>query len=235
MSPPADASKAPYRALAAADPVMARLVGVYGFPDPFEWFDDGRTGSSDFAAMVLHIIGQRISASAAFTIFDRLTLAGGSAADPRSLMALGPDRLRALGLSWGKVRCLLELATRQASGRIDLENMSALADQEVIGALTAVPGIGLWSAQAFLVRQLSRPDVLPADDTGIRRAIFREWNLDALPSVGQVRDMATAWAPYRSYAAALLWRSLRPPGEPSDPKARALARTARRAGGNRRI
>jgi 3-methyladenine DNA glycosylase/8-oxoguanine DNA glycosylase len=229
MRPPADMSEAPYRAITATDPVMARLVSVYGFPNPFEWFDGGRTGSSDFAATVLHIIGQRISASAAFTIFDRLTAAGGSAADPRSLMALGPDRLRALGLSWAKVRCLLELAARQASGRIDLENMSALGDQEVIGALTAIPGIGLWTAQAFLVRQLRRPDVWPASDIGIRRAIGREWHLAAPPSVRQVRDRATAWAPYRSYAAALLWRSLKPPGEPSDPKARALARKARTA------
>jgi 3-methyladenine DNA glycosylase/8-oxoguanine DNA glycosylase len=208
---------------------MARLVSVYGQPDPFEWFDGGRTGQSLFAAMALHIIGQRISAPAAFTVFDRITAAAAGIPDADALLALRADRLRALGLSWAKARCLTELARRQVSGLIDLENMSALSDDEVVRALTAVPGIGLWSAQAFLIRQLRRPDILPAGDTGIRRAIAREWNLAALPAVRLVRDWAVPWAPYRSYAAALLWRSLQPPGELSDPKARALARAVRTA------
>jgi DNA-3-methyladenine glycosylase II len=207
---------------------VARLVSVYGHPDPFEWSDGGRTGSSPFAAMVLHITGQRISAAAAFTVFDRITAAGGNIPGPETLLALGADPLRALGLSRAKAGCLVELASRQAAGIIDLENMGALSDDEVTSALTAVPGIGLWSAQAFLVRQLRRPDILPAGDTGIRRAIAREWRLAGPPTPRQVQDRAAAWAPYRSYAAALLWRSLRPPGEPSDPKARALASAARR-------
>ena len=218
-----------YRALARSEPVMARLAGVYGYPDPFEWFDGGRTGTSGFAAMVLHVIGQRISAAAAFTVFDRITEAAGRPPDADALLALGTARLRALGLSGAKAGCLLELARRQASGLIDLEAMSTLTDDKVLSALTAIPGIGLWSAQAFLMRQLRRPDVLPAADTGIRRAVSREWNLPGLPSARQVERMARAWAPYRSYAAALLWRSLQPPGEPSDPKARALARRARPA------
>lgn len=217
--------QAAYRALARTEPVMARLAGGYGHPDPFEWFDGGRTGQSLFAAMALHITGQRISASAAFTLFDRITAAARGTPDADRLLALGADRLRALGLSWAKAQCLTELAGRQASGLINLENMSTLTDDEVVSALTSVPGIGLWSAQAFLVRQLRRPDVLPAGDTGIRRAIAREWNLAAPPTARLTRDRAAPWAPYRSYAAALLWKSLRPPGELSDPKARALART----------
>jgi 3-methyladenine DNA glycosylase/8-oxoguanine DNA glycosylase len=90
-----------------------------------------------------------------------------------------------------------------------------------------VHGIGLWSAQTFLIHQLHRPDVLPAGDGGIRRAIQQAWELDELPAVNEVRDRAAGWAPYRSYAAALLWRSLRPADEPSDPKARALSREAK--------
>jgi 3-methyladenine DNA glycosylase/8-oxoguanine DNA glycosylase len=224
----AAAAKVAYLDLTNTEPVMARLVSLYGHPDPFEWFDGGRTGPSLFAAMVLHIIGQRISAAAAFTIFDRIAAAGG-ASRPDVLLALEAARLRAFGLSEAKASCLLELARRQAAGLINLEDMGVLTDDEVVSALTAIPGIGLWSAQAFLLRQLRRPDVLPADDTGIRRAIGREWHLGALPTPRQVRDMSAAWAPYRSYAAALLWRSLRPPGEPSDPKARALARGNRPA------
>lgn len=223
------ARESAYRALARTEPVMARLAGAYGRPDPFEWFDGGRTGTSKFAAMILHITGQRISAAAAFTIYDRITAASGAPPDASSLLTLGPARLRAVGLSDAKTRCLLELAGRQEAGLIDLESMSAHTDDEVTSALVAIPGIGLWSAQAFLLRQLHRPDVLPATDTGIRRAIGREWNLPRPPTRHQVGTMAAAWAPYRSYAAALLWRSLRPPGEPSDPKARALARALARA------
>ena len=213
-----------YQVLAGAEPVFSRLVDAYGQPDPFEWFDGGRTGRSLFAAMVLHITGQSISASAAFTVYDRVAAASGGIPGADALLSLGEVELRALGLSGTKARGLLELARRQAAGTIDLEDMAALSDGEVIAALTAVPGIGLWSAQAFLVRQLHRPDVLPAADNRIRLAMAREWRLEHTPTPGQAGDRAVAWKPYRSYAAALLWRSLRPPGEPADPKARALAR-----------
>ena len=85
-------------------------------------------------------------------------------------------------------------------------------------------GYVLRRPETFLVHNLQRPDVLPAGDLGIRRAVQRQWGLDELPSVKDVRAHGAAWAPYRTYAGALLWRSLSPPGEPSDPKARALSR-----------
>jgi DNA-3-methyladenine glycosylase II len=122
------------------------------------------------------------------------------------------------------------LSLRQADGTVDLEKMGALGDSEVTAALTAVPGIGLWSAQTFLLRQLHQPDALPAGDTGIRRAVAGAWALAFLLTPGQVEGRAAAWAPYRSYASALLWKSLRPPGEPSDPKAHALSAGGRGEG-----
>ncbi|MER5645191.1 hypothetical protein [Streptosporangium sp. NPDC002524] len=219
-----------YRHLAGREPLFARLLGEYGQPDPFEWHDGGRTGSSHFAAMALHVIGQRISAAVAFVVFDRVAAATGAVPAPDGVIGLGAERLRECGLSRAKASCVLDLARRQKSGLIDIENMAPLGDDEVIAALTAVRGIGLWSAQTFLIRQLHRPDVLPAQDGGIRRAIRQAWKLRELPAAGEVRDMAAGWAPYRSYAAALLWRSLRPAGEPSDPKARALSREATTTG-----
>ncbi|MEV6863378.1 hypothetical protein AB0M44_20535 [Streptosporangium subroseum] len=180
--------------------------------------------------MALHIIGQQISATVAFIVFDRVAAAIGHIPTPDSVIALGAERLRECGLSRTKAAYVLDLAQRQTSGLIDIENMASLDDDEAIAVLTAVHGIGLWSAQTFLIHQLHRPDVLPAGDGGVRRAIREAWKLDELPAVGEVRDMATGWAPYRSYAAALLWRSLRPAGEPSDPKARALSREAKMTG-----
>ncbi|GAB2852511.1 hypothetical protein GCM10027176_64240 [Actinoallomurus bryophytorum] len=218
-----------YRSLAALDPVLADLVEAYGRPDPFEWSDGGRTGSSRFAAMTLHIVGQQISTVVAFVIFDRIAAATGAVPTPEAVLALGAERLRECGLSRAKAGYLLDLARSQASGLIDLEDMADLGDAEAIAALTAVRGIGLWSAEMFLIHQLHRPDVLPAGDVGLRRAIGLAWELPAVPGVNEVRTRASAWSPHRTYAATLLWRSLRPVDEPFDQKARALRRAAGRA------
>jgi 3-methyladenine DNA glycosylase/8-oxoguanine DNA glycosylase len=162
-----------YRHLKEADPVLARLHETYGPQDPFEWFDGGRTGDSMFAAMVLHIIGQQISALVTFAAYDRVTAAAGGIPTAQRILRLGAPPLRECGMSWAKAGSVIDLATRQASGVIDLENLSSTPDDDVITGLTAVKGIGLWSAQTFLIRQLRRPDVLPEGDVGLRRAIAR--------------------------------------------------------------
>lgn len=132
------------------------------------------------------------------------------------------------------LRCESRLCDRlsrmQMDGSVDVEDLSDLDDEEAIAALSGVPGVGRWTAQTFLIHQLHRPDVLPAGDGAIRRAIRAGWSLKSLPTVARVKDMGARWAPDRSYAAALLWRSLYPPREPSDPKARALAQLATRRG-----
>jgi DNA-3-methyladenine glycosylase II len=199
--------KTPYGQLASREPVLATLIEQYGEVDPFGW-SDVRMESSNFAAMVLHIVGQQISTKVAFVLFDRVAAAAGGKVTPEAILALGAERLREAGMSRAKASYLLDLAQRQADGVIDLENMTGLDDSEAITALTAVRGIGLWSAQMFLLAQLRRSDILPAGDMGIRRAVERAWELPALPSIKAVEAMGAAWAPYRTYAAALLWRSL---------------------------
>jgi 3-methyladenine DNA glycosylase/8-oxoguanine DNA glycosylase len=176
--------------------------------------------------MLLHIIGQRISADSAFTIYDRIRDDGlaGQIPTARSITRLGVEKLHAYGLPRARAEYATALATAELAGEIDLEHLHDVPDADVITRLTAVRGIGLWSAQTFLIHNLARPDVLPEGDGGIRSAIQREWGLGALPTPAQVRVRGQAWVPLRSYAAALLWRSLRPPGEPSDPKERALRR-----------
>jgi hypothetical protein len=99
-----------------------------------------------------------------------------------------------------------------------------------LAALTPIRGIGSWSAQTFLIHALTRPAVLPAAGLGILRAAAARWRLTAAPMPGAVVVRAAAWRPYPSYAAAMLWRSLTPGAEESDPKARGLlARASRRA------
>lgn len=213
-----------YRELAQQEPVFRCLIHEYGHPAPFEWHDGGRTGSSQFAAMLLHVVGQQISAVAAFRIYDRISAMLGGIPTPASVLDLGQERLRTCGLSAAKAGYVVALAQAQAIGVIDIEHLEDLSDADVITALTAIHGIGVWSAETFLVHNLRRSDILPAGDLGIRRAVQAQWHLDRLPSPGDVRSRAVAWSPWRTYAAALLWRSLRPCGEASDPKERALIR-----------
>jgi 3-methyladenine DNA glycosylase/8-oxoguanine DNA glycosylase len=203
------------RALADREQLFARLLDQYGHPDPFAWHDGERTGSSQFAAMLLHIVGQQISARVASAVYDQIIAAAGGIPTPQMILTLGAERLRECGLSAAKARYALALAETQVGGD----------DEAVMATLTAVAGIGVWSAETFLVHNLHRPDVLPAGDLGIRRAVRRHWNLDDLPPARDVRAQGAAWAPYRTYAGALPRRSLSPPDEPSDPKQRSTGRT----------
>jgi DNA-3-methyladenine glycosylase II len=225
IPPPIDRSTDPraYVALGRDDPVLKRLIDVFGEPPPFEWHDGGRTGTSLFAAMTLHIVGQQISAAVAFRIYDRLAAACRGIPTAAAVLELGATRLRETGLSNAKVSYISALAVAQVNGDIDIEAMAELDDATIIAELTAIRGIGLWSAQTFLIHNLARPDVLPGHDLGIRRAMAAQWELVELPSPKAVSDSGRRWAPYRSYAAALLWRSLAPVGAESDPKARAIA------------
>ncbi|MGH6657603.1 MAG: DNA-3-methyladenine glycosylase family protein [Actinocrinis sp.] len=197
-----------YRFLSRVDPVLARLVGEFGTPDPFGWIGGSRTGEGKFAAMVLHIVGQQISTAVAFVLYDRVAEAAAGEITPASIAALDPIVLRACGLSRAKVDYVQALAEAELSGALDIENADTCADDEVVARLTGVRGIGLWTSQMFLIHQLKRSDVLPAGDIGIRRAIERQWSLDKVPSIIDVQQRGALWTPHRTHAAALLWASL---------------------------
>lgn len=203
-----EADLAAYRFLSRTDSTFARLVDEFGMPDPFAWIGGGRTGESKFAALVLHIIGQQVSTAAAFILYDRVTEAAGGAVTPHSIAALDPILLRACGLSRSKVDYVHALSEAELSGDLDIEGTDAFPDEEVIARLTAVRGIGLWTSQMFLIHQLRRPDVLPAGDLGIRRAIEQQWALDEVPSLVDVQRRSVLWSPHRTHASALLWASV---------------------------
>lgn len=202
---------AAYDELGRRDPVLARLAVVHGRPDPFAWPAVGsRLSGGNLAALALHVTGQQISTAAALTIFDRVVAAaGGGPLTAGALGRLTVDELRAAGLSRAKAVSLSELARAQLEGRIDLEDMDDLTDEQAYAALVALRGIGPWSAQVFLISQLRRPDVLPSADVGLRVAVQRAWDLPERPSAREVEERGRPWSPYRTYAAALLWTSLR--------------------------
>jgi DNA-3-methyladenine glycosylase II len=162
-----------------------------------------------YGALVRSIVGQQLSTKAARTIYERLTaLFDGRTPTPAELLAADPDAIRAAGLSRPKVSYLRSLAEHVESGELELDRLDELPDDEVSAQLTAVKGLGQWTADMFLIFHLRRPDVLPVGDLGIRRAVEREYGLADLPDAARLTEIAEPWRPSRSLACLYLWRSL---------------------------
>jgi DNA-3-methyladenine glycosylase II len=189
-------------------------------PDPFQFQDGGRTTGSNFAGMLLHILGQQISTKVAFVLYDRLVEAVGGTLTPEAVLGLGPEKIKGVGTSRSKAAYLTGLAEHVDRGLLEIEHMDQFSDPEAVDALIAVKGIGQWSAEMFLIHQLHRADILPAGDVGIRNAITDAWQLETSPTIKETQTLGARWTPYRSYASALLWRSLTSPAltkiEPRD-------------------
>ena len=171
----------------------------------------GRPDPQDhYGALVRAITGQQLSVLAARAIYGRLTARyGGRPPTPHEILAEDPEELRATaGLSRAKTSYLRSLAEHVVSGELELARLDDLPDEEVVQELVAVKGIGLWSAQMFLMFQLERPDVLPTGDLGIRKAIQRAYGLTEAPSVAEMEEIGEPWRPYRTLACRYLWRSL---------------------------
>lgn len=188
--------------------MLAELIDAVGaLPDP----RDGRPDQGDhYGALVRAITGQQLSVLAARSIYGRLTARyEDRAPTPQEILDDEPEELRAAaGLSRAKVSYLRSLAQHVLSGELELERLDELEDEQVIAELVAVKGLGLWTAQMFLMFQLERPDVLPTGDLGIRRAIERAYGLEALPDPVAMEEIAAPWQPYRTLACRYLWRSL---------------------------
>jgi DNA-3-methyladenine glycosylase II len=177
---------AAYDQLVAKDRILHRIERRYGRPDPFTWAGSHRGQTSNFESMMLHIVSQQISTAVAFVLFDRIRAATPSGIDPAGVVAVGRDRLHAIGLSRAKASYLVSLAELQLAGVLNLEQLDGLDDEHVSATLTAAPGIGPWTAQMFLISQLRRPDVLPAGDLAIRHAVQVAWNRPAVPTIDAV-------------------------------------------------
>jgi DNA-3-methyladenine glycosylase II len=191
--------------LSSGDPVLARLIERIG-PYAMEYLEP------DFETLVRSIVFQQLSGKVARAIFQRLLAAAGDGRlTPENVLRLRPRKMRGAGLSQQKVAYIRDLARRTHSGEVDFETLPALADEAVCRALTAVKGIGVWTAQMFLIFALRRPDVLPSADLGIRAAIRNLYGLAELPTPSQVEELARPWRPYATVASWYLWRSLEGP------------------------
>jgi len=133
---------------------------------------------------------------------------------PRRFLALDEAALRAIGLSRQKVRYGLALSEDVLAGRIDLEALERMSDEEAVAHLSLARGIGRWTAEVYLMFALGRPDVWPAGDLAVQVATQRLKRLEERPDVARMDAIAAPWRPYRSAAARFLWHYYRHPGVP---------------------
>jgi len=190
------------------DPVMAGLLDRFGPLDEV-LRRRGRRPTEAYGALLRAIVGQQLSTKAARTIYGRLeAMFNGRAPTPAELLAADEEEVRGAGLSRPKVAYLRDLAEHVEDGRLELDRLAELPDDEVIAQLTAVKGLGEWTAHMFLIFHLGRPDVLPVGDLGIRNAAALAYGLDSPPKPDALRGLAEPWRPHRSLASLYLWRSL---------------------------
>jgi DNA-3-methyladenine glycosylase II len=193
--------------LRSSDPVLAKVIDAVGpLPDAGE----GRAAPDDhYGALVSSIVSQQLSVYAARAIYGRLSARfGDRPPTPEEILEDDPEELRSVGLSHAKVGFLRSLAEHVLDGRLELERLGELSEEEVMEELVAVKGLGPWTVQMFLMFHLERPDVLPVGDLGIRRAMERAYSLPGLPDPPEMETIAEPWRPHRTLACRYLWRSL---------------------------
>ena len=201
--------------LQSSDPVMRGIIERVG-PCRIQY------GPPQFSSLAESIVYQQLNGRAAATIFERLTTLTGTPLTPESVLKVSDEQLRGVGLSKQKLSYLKDLAGKAHAGELDFARLPELADEEVIRLLTQVKGIGVWTAQMFLMFTLKRPDVLPTGDYGIQNAIRKHYGKRKMPKPKEMERLARPWAPYRTLACWYLWKSLdvKDPA-PTTPKSKA--------------
>lgn len=184
------------------DKVLRRLITKFR--------DTGIISRGDpFLTLVRSIIGQQISVAAAQAVWNRVEVLL-KRVTPKNILAMDDQRLRECGLSYRKIEYVKDLSRYFLKQGLAKANWQTLDDETVIRDLTAVRGIGQWTAEMFLIFNLKRPDILPLDDIGLLRAISLNYFSGEKVTRSQAREVAENWAPYRTVATWYLWRSIDP-------------------------
>lgn len=204
------------------DPVMARLARAH---PPGE---RPIGAQAPFAALVTSLLHQQVSLAAGRTIASRVEAACGGRVTPEAVLRLGPEKLRPCGLSGQKTRYVLDLAEKTVGGEVDFARLVGLSDADAIAELTKVKGVGVWTAQMYLLFHLARPDVVAPDDLGLQIAAARAYRVPRERARALLETRAPRWSPFGSLASLVLWQSRR------DHLERASTRKARPAPSRRR-
>jgi len=187
--------------LKKSDPVLCAIIERVG-PCRMEF------GPPEFHSLAESILYQQLNGKAAATIFNRLAALAGEPLTPEGILKLSDEQLRSVGLSKQKSAYLKDLAAKTKAGLLDFAGLVELPDEEVIKHLTQVKGVGVWTAQMFLMFTLKRPDVLPTGDYGVQAAMKKHYKKRSMPKPHVMEKIARAWSPYRSVACWYLWKSL---------------------------
>jgi DNA-3-methyladenine glycosylase II len=193
----------PVKYLSKADPQLAGVIKTVG-----KYSIKIRTNA--FQSLVESIIYQQLAGSAANIIYTRfINHYNNVLPKPMQIISTSEFELKSkIGLSSNKVQYLKDLSTKVEQGKINLELLSTMSDEEVIAELTLVKGIGRWTSEMFLIFCLGRPDILPVTDLGIRKAVHKLYSLPELPKLAELLAISQPWRPHRTVASWYLWKSL---------------------------
>ena len=188
-------------ALVMIDEDVANAVEQVGYPAP-------RLRPVGFETMFAAILSQQISTDAARAIRERV-IALMHDVSAKSLLKVDPEALRSAGMSYRKIEYARGLAEAIFEGRLDLQGMREQTDDEVISAITALRGFGLWSAEIYLMFALRRRDVFPAGDLALRSSLGILKDLEGKLTPKQASELVEHWSPWRSVGSLFLWHYYR--------------------------
>jgi DNA-3-methyladenine glycosylase II len=191
------------RELMKHDRILKKLIPKYGSGFLV-------TRGDAFTTLARAIVGQQISVAAAQAVWDRVLTASKKKVNPKNILALTVEELRAAGLSGRKVEYIRDLADHFASGRLHANQWQDMDDESVIKELSSIRGIGRWTAEMFLIFNMVRPNILPLDDVGLIKAISLNYFSGEPVSRHEAREVAANWAPWRTVATWYMWRSIDP-------------------------
>ena len=194
----ADAVASHIEALVGIDP---RLAAVRDFAGPVQ----PRINPPGFVGIAKVITGQQLSVTSAAAIWRRFELLPG-ALDPVTCLSLSEEAVRATGFSGGKFRTVRAIAEAMVAGTLDFDHLETLPAEQAVAYLVAHKGIGPWTAEVYLMFCAQHPDVFPAGDLALLKAVQHGLGLDARPTIKEMIGIAANWAPHRSAAALLFWR-----------------------------
>jgi len=185
------------------DRIMRRLIPTY----PEIWLE---SRGNPFVTLARSVVGQQISVKAAESVWQRVLTSCGRRLTPTGVIRAGLPALRESGLSQRKAEYILDLAVHFKDRLVQPQRWASMEDEAVIKELSAIRGVGRWTAEMFLMFNLQRPDILPLDDAGLLKAISLLYYSGEPVSRFEAREVAQAWEPWRTVATWYLWRSLDP-------------------------
>jgi DNA-3-methyladenine glycosylase II len=185
------------------DRILKKLIPKYGSGFLM-------TRGDAFTTLARSIVGQQISVAAAQSVWNKVLVALKKKVSPKNILTLSVEELRAAGLSGRKVEYIRDLAEHFDSGRLHANQWKGMEDEAIIKELSAIRGIGRWTAEMFLIFNMVRPDILPLDDVGLIKAISLNYFSGEPVSRHEAREVAANWAPWRTVATWYMWRSIDP-------------------------